>query len=134
MKAKFYRQFYLFAIYFFISLFAFGLRPKAIGDEADDDADKSGNGTRDANMNDTTNSPVKSFYLHNLTEILCNYSAYQEAIMQTEIGMMNATDMYENTTITMDDSDEWKSFSECRLLDISTLENRVNLQVAILNS
>jgi hypothetical protein len=131
VKAKFYRQFYIFAVYFFISLFAFGLRPKAIGDGDDDDVDKSGNDTREANMNDTTNAPVKSLSLHNLTEILCNFSAYQEAIMQTEISMMNATDMYDNSTLPMDDSDEWTAFSECPLLDISTLENRVTTRSAI---
>lgn len=124
VKAKFYRQFYLFAIYFFISLFAFGLRPKAIGDG--DDEEKGGNSTREVNLNDTTNAPVKSLYMHNLTEILCNYSAvYQEAIMQTELGMMNTTDVYDNSTMPMDDSDEWTAFSECPLLDISTLEKRV---------
>jgi transient receptor potential cation channel subfamily V member 5 len=125
VKAKFYRQFYLFAIYFFISLFAFGLRPRAIGDD-DDEAEGSGNSTKEVNMNDTTNAPVKSLYIHNLTEILCNYSAIQEAIMQTEIGMMNTTDMYDNSTMPMDESDEWASFSECPLLDISTWENRVS--------
>lgn len=127
VKAKFYRQFYIFAVYFFISLFAFGLRPKAIGEDIDDDVDQVLNGTRELNTNDTTNAPVKSLYLHNLTEILCNFSAYQEAIMQTEIGMMNTTDVYDNSTMPMDDDDddEWASFSECPLLDISTLENRV---------
>lgn len=125
VKAKFYRQFYLFAIYFVISLAAFGLRPKAIGD-GDDDADKAGNSTREFNTNDTTNAPVKSLYLHNMTEILCNYSAYaQEAIVQTELSMMNTTNMYDNSTLPMDESHEWTSFSECPLLDISTLENRV---------
>lgn len=128
VKAKFYRQFYIFAVYFFISLFAFGLRPKAIGEDEDEEVDKSRNSTREANMNDTTNAPVKSLNMHNLTEILCNYSgAFQEAIMQTELGMMNTTDMYDNSTMPMDDSDEWTSFSECPLLDISTWENRVSL-------
>ena len=129
VKAKFYRQFYLFAIYFFISLFAFGLRPKAIGDGGDDgDADKGGNSTREFNTNDTTNAPVKSLILHNLTEILCNFSAYHEAIVQTEMGVMNSTDLYENSTMPIDsDSDEWTAFSECPLLDISTWENRTKL-------
>lgn len=124
VKAKFYRQFYLFAIYFVISMAAFGLRPKAYGGEADD-ADKNGNSTQEVNVNETTNAPVKSLYFHdNLTEILCNYSAIQDAIVQTEINMMNASD-YDNSTMPTDDSDEWTSFSECPLLDISTLENRV---------
>lgn len=129
MKAKFYRQFYIFAVYFFISLFAFGLRPKAIGDDIDDDVDQVGNGTRELNTNDTTNAPVELLNLHNLTGILCNFSAYGEAIMQTELGMMNATDLYDDSTMPMDDDGdddgEWTSFSECPLLDISTLENRV---------
>jgi transient receptor potential cation channel subfamily V member 5 len=122
VKAKFYRQFYLFAIYFFISLFAFGLRPKAIGSDDDDDSDGAGNSTREFNASDTTNAPVKSLIMHNLTEILCNYSAYQEALVQSE----NATDFYDNSTLPIDDS-EWTSFSECPLLDISTLENRIKL-------
>lgn len=128
VKAKFYRQFYLFAIYFFISLFAFGLRPKAIGDGGgDDDADKSSsNNTREGNANDSTKAPVKSFVVHNLTEILCNFSAFQEAMVQTETSTINATDMFSNSTMPTDDSDEWTAFSECPLLDISTLENRVS--------
>jgi hypothetical protein len=133
VKAKFYSQFYMFSIYFFISMFAFGLRPRAYdgknGDDDDNDSEGSANSTRDATKNDTTNAPVKSLILHNLTEILCNYSAtYQESIMQTELGMMNVTDVYDNiTSINGDDfSDEWASFSECPLLDISTLQNRVS--------
>lgn len=124
VKAKFYRQFYIFSVYFFISLFAFGLRPKAIGD-GDDDDDKAGNSTQEAHSNETTNAPVKSLYFHNLTEILCNFSAIQEAMVQTEANLSNTTDLYENSTMPMDDSDEWTSFSECPLLDISTLDNRV---------
>lgn len=123
VKAKFYRQFYLFVIYFTISITAFGLRPKAFGGE-DDDADKTGNSTEQFNANDTTNAPVKSFYFHNLTEILCNYSSIEEALVQTEMSLMNSSD-YDNSTMPMDDSDEWTSFSECPLLDISTFENRV---------
>lgn len=126
VKAKFYRQFYIFAVYFFISLFAFGLRPKAIGDGDDDDDEKAGNSTQEATANDTTNAPVKSLYLHNLTEILCNFSAYQEAIVQTEIALTNATDLFDNSTMPTEDDFEFKSFSECPLLDISTLENRVS--------
>lgn len=126
MKAKFYRQFYIFSVYFFISLFAFGLRPKAIGDGDDDD--KASNSTQEAHSNETTNAPVKSLYFHNLTEILCNFSAIQEALVQTEVNLPNTTDMYENSTMPMSDSDEWTSFSECPLLDISTLENRVGRQ------
>ena len=104
---------------------AFGLRPKAYGGEgSDDDTDKNGNSTEEVNVNETTNAPVKSLYFHNLTEILCNYSAIQEAIVQTEINLVNSSD-YDNSTMPMDDSDEWTSFSECPLLDISTLDNRV---------
>ena len=134
MKAKFYRQFYLFAIYFVISLFAFGLRPKAIGDGDDDDTEKNRNRTREVTMNETTNAPVKSPYnLHNLTEILCNYSAIHEAIVQTDISTTNTTELYENSTMPMDDSGEWTSFSECPLLDISTLTNRVSMNININN-
>lgn len=130
VKAKFYRQFYLFAIYFVISLFAFGLRPKAIGDGDDDDTDKAANSTTDAAANETTNAPVKSLYLYNLTEILCNFSAYSEAIVQTEGGTtMNTTDLY-NSTMPTDESDEWAAFSECPLLDISTIENRVSRRLS----
>lgn len=129
VKAKFYRQFYIFAVYFFISLFAFGLRPKAIGSSGkDDDDDKViANSTREDAMNDTTNAPIKSLYTNSLSEILCNYSAFvQDAIVQTENSMMNATNLYDNSTMPMDDSDEWTAFSECPLLDISTWENRVS--------
>lgn len=128
VKAKFYRQFYIFAVYFFISLFAFGLRPKAIGSSGkDDDDDKVvTNSTREDAMNETTNAPVKSLYTNSLSEIICNYSAFvQEALVQPE-NMLNTTDMYDNSTMPMDDSNEWTAFSACPLLDISTLENRVS--------
>lgn len=128
MKAKFYRQFYFFSVYFFISLFAFTLRPKAYEEGDDDDAAHNKTNTQaDNNSNDTTNAPVKSLFLHNLTEIFCNYSAYQEALIQDDMSniMINSSSI-DNSTLPIDDSDEWTSFSECPLLDISTLENRVN--------
>ena len=64
--------------------------------------------------------------MHNLTEILCNYSAYQEALVQSELGVTNATDFYDNSTLPID-SNEWAPISECPLLDISTIENRIKL-------
>lgn len=127
VKAKFYSQFYMFSIYFFISMFAFGLRPRAF-DGKIKDGEESANRTLDVTINDTTNAPVKTLILHNLTESICNYSAtYQESLMQAELDMMNVTNMYDNiTSIGGDTSDEWASFSECPLLDISTLQNRVS--------
>lgn len=123
VKAKFYRQFYFFTVYFFISLFAFLLRPKAY-EEDDDDSSNNRNSTQtDVNVNDTNNSPVKALFSHNLTEILCTYS---ETIMQTDSSMINST-IDDNSTLPIDDGDEWVSFSECPLLDISTLENRVSM-------
>lgn len=131
VKAKFYRQFYFFSVYFFVSLFAFLLRPRAYGDGHVDDESTSKNNTLiDINVNDTTNAPVKSLFIHNLTEILCNYSAtYTDAIMQqTETSMLNASTLDNNSTMPIDDdANEWKSFSECPLLDIRTLENRVRI-------
>lgn len=126
MKAKFYRQFYLFAIYFFVSLFAFTLRPRAIGADEGDGKHTVTN-TTDASINDTTNSQVKSLIYNNLTEILCNYTGLPEALVGQPHGM-NTTEMYDNITMpTKDNSDEWTSFSDCPLLDISTLENRVSI-------
>jgi len=124
VKAKFYRQFYLFAIYFFVSLFAFTLRPKAIGDGDGDDDGSGHNATHEILINETTNAPVKALVMHNLTEILCNYTGYQEALMRTEAAVLNATDVFNATSDA--DSDEWTSFSSCPILDISTLENRVS--------
>jgi hypothetical protein len=125
VKAKFYRQFYFFCVYFFISLFAFLLRPKALGANNDqDDASKRVNTTQDSS-NDTTSAPVKSLILYNLTEIFCNYSGYQEALIQTDLNLINST-INNNSTVPIDDRNEWTSFSECPLLDISTLENRVS--------
>lgn len=125
VKAKFYRQFYFFTIYFFISLFAFLLRPKAFGDDDEDDSSSNRNSTQ-INSTDSINSPVKALFSHNLTEILCTYSTYSETIMQTEISMTNSSTIDDNSTLPMNDDDEWVSFSECPLLDISTLENRVS--------
>lgn len=128
MKAKFYRQFYLFAIYFFVSLFAFTLRPRAIGAD-EDDAKHTVTNTTEASINDTASSLVKSLIYNNLTEILCNYTGLPEALGGQTHGM-NTTEMYDNITMpTKDTSDEWTSFSDCPLLDISTLENRVSLEV-----
>jgi hypothetical protein len=129
VKAKFYQQFYLFAVYFFISLFAFLLRPRAFSDDDDEDASKSGNGTQtDMNVNDTTNAPVKSLFIHNLTEILCNYSA---TYAESEMSMVNSSTTDTNSTLPIDDddSDEWTPISECPLLDISTLESRVSCEL-----
>lgn len=108
-------------------MFAFGLRPRAF-DGKIKDGEESANRTLDVTINDTTNAPVKTLILHNLTESICNYSAtYQESLMQAELDMMNVTNMYDNiTSIGGDTSDEWASFSECPLLDISTLQNRVS--------
>lgn len=125
VKAKFYRQFYFFSVYFFISLFAFLLRPKAIGDDDEDDDSSGSQNSTQINGNDTANSPVKALFAHNLTEILCTYSTLSENIMQTEMSMTNSSILDDNSTLPMNDGDEWVSFSECPLLDISTLENRV---------
>ncbi|CAG9802186.1 unnamed protein product [Chironomus riparius] len=132
VKAKFYRQFYFFSVYFFISLFAFLLRPRAIGD-GDDESPVNRNSTQtDMNANDTTSSPVKALFAHNLTEILCTYSTYSENVMQTEISMVNSSIIDVNSTLPINDGDEWTSFSECPLLDISTLENRIKLSAEAL--
>ncbi|KAG5682668.1 hypothetical protein PVAND_012006 [Polypedilum vanderplanki] len=130
VKAKFYQQFYLFTIYFFISLFAFLLRPKAF---SDDKATKNGNSTQtDMNVNDTINAPVKSLFIHNLTEIFCNYSAaYADIVMQSDMSMNNLSIIDNNSTLPMDD-DEWSPISECPLLDISTLESRIKLSAEAL--
>lgn len=122
VKAKFYRQFYFFFMYFLVSLFAFGLRPKAFGSRKDEDDEEHRNSTRNnANFTDATASaPVKSQILHNLTDFYCNYTIYAEALIQK-----NLTSMENSTMPTDDDSNEWKSFSECPLLDISTIERRV---------
>lgn len=129
MKAKFYRQFYLFAIYFFVSLFAFTLRPRAIGVDEDDGKHSVTNST-DISLNDTTSSHVKSLIYNNLTEILCNFSAISEALIGLPHGM-NTTEMYDNITMsTKDISNKWTSFSDCPLLDISTLENRVSMNIS----
>lgn len=125
VKAKFYRQFYFFSVYFFISLFAFLLRPRAIGDDDDESSGNRNSTQTDMNANDTTSSPVKALFAHNLTEILCTYSTFSENVMQTEISMINSSIIDDNSTLPINDGDEWTSFSECPLLDISTLENRV---------
>lgn len=121
VKAKFYRQFYIFTVYFFISLAAFGLRPKAYSEDDDDDEKGKNSTLNGLNLNET-NSPVKSFMFNNLTEILCNYSTiYQEAMTI----LTNSTD---NSTSTDDNEmDEWTSFSTCPLLDISTVQLKVKL-------
>lgn len=115
-------------MYFLVSLFAFGLRPKAYGSRHDEDDEEHRNLTKShANFTDATASaPVKSLILHNLTDIFCNYTLYPEALLQVDT--RNLTSM-QNSTMPTDDDDsyEWKSFSECPLLDISTIERRVRI-------
>lgn len=118
VKAKFYRQFRIFAVYFLISLFAFGLRPKAYTEESE--AGASSNST--SMGNETTNAPVKSFGINNLTEIICNYTGYNEA-MTSLLNITNVT----MPTVEVVEADDWSSFSECPLLDISTTTLRVKL-------
>jgi transient receptor potential cation channel subfamily V member 5 len=122
VKAKFYRQFYIFTVYFFISLAAFGLRPKAFSEEEDDDNENGKNSTLYGfNLNET-NSPVKSFMFNNLTETLCNYSSiYQEAMTV----LTNSTD--NSTSLNDDGMDDWTSFSSCPILDVSTFQLKVKL-------
>lgn len=114
-------------MYFLVSLFAFGLRPKAYGSRRDDDDERNRNATSVNITNEAVASaPVKSLILHNLTEIFCNYTIYHEALIQSggEINVGNLSHM-DNSTMPTDDSNEWTSFSECPLLDISTIEIRV---------
>lgn len=118
VKAKFYRQMRIFSVYFLISLAAFGLRPKAYTQEDDD-----GHTNSTALIyNETTNAPVKSFLPNNLTEIICNYTVFSEA-------MSALTNVTNATMPTGDDSDmgSWNSFSECPLLDISTTTLKIKL-------
>lgn len=123
MKAKFYRQFYIFFVYFLISLAAFGLRPKAYKEEDDDG---SHNSTEIGLSNGTLSSPVQ-FVINNMTEILCNYTVFNEAMSS----LTNATTgMHSNGTVAPDVTDmmdSWNSFSECPLLDISTTTLKVKL-------
>lgn len=125
VKAKFYRQFYIFTCYFLISLAAFCLRPKAYHE--DDDADDNKNSTAMGLSNETLNAPVKSFIIKNLTEIICNYTVMNEAMTI----LTNATNgVHDNETISIEDeveTDQWTAFSECPLLDISTTTLRVKL-------
>lgn len=118
VKAKFYRQFRIFAVYFLISLFAFGLRPKAYTEEIETGASRNSTSMG----NGTTNALVKTFAVNNLTEIICNYTGYNEAMTS----LLNIT----NTTMPTEEvveADDWSSFSECPLLDISTTTLRVKL-------
>lgn len=117
-------------MYFLVSLFAFGLRPKAYGsrhnEEDDNDGSRNVTSTNDANITGATASaPVRSLILHNLTEIFCNYTGYHDALIQVETNLGNLSSM-DNSTMPSDDTDEWTSFSECPLLDISSIEIRVN--------
>jgi transient receptor potential cation channel subfamily V member 5 len=117
VKAKFYRQFRIFSVYFLISLCAFGFRPKAYTQEDDD----GGNNSTLLMNNETTRAPVKSFALNNMTEILCNYTVFNEALS----ALTNVT----NTTTPSgeDEMDNWNSFSECPLLDISSTTLKIKL-------
>lgn len=125
VKAKFYRQFYFFFCYFLVSLFAFGLRPRAYGELEEENVTRNATNKVEINVTEAASAAhVKSLILHNLTEIICNYSGYHEALTQHELGTTNIT--MDNSTMPIDDSDEWVSFSECPLLDISSLENRVS--------
>jgi hypothetical protein len=98
------------------------LRPRAY--EEDDNDEAANNSTRsqtDNNMNETTNAPVKSFFPPNLTEYFnCSLGVYH-----LEANLINGSVLENNSTLPMEDSDEWTPISECPLLDISTLSARV---------
>lgn len=112
-------------MYFLVSLFAFGLRPKAYGSRDKDDDDEA-NRNATSNITDAiASAPVKSLILHNLTEVFCNYTIYHEALIQSDRNNGNLSSMNNSTMPTDEDSNEWTSFSECPLLDISTIELRV---------
>lgn len=114
----------MFALYFLVSLFAFCLRPGAIkeGDELDLDAT---NRTSEENFAfNATNppAPVNSPIVDNATEFLCNYSTILEPLTAV---LVNLTD-FNNETAVDDGPYVWEQFSDCPLLDISTLEKRVS--------
>lgn len=112
----------MFALYFIVSLFAFCLRPEAIKDG--DTAVDAVNRTSEENFAyNATNppAPVNSPIVDNATEFLCNYSAILEPL--TGI-LINLTDSVNDTTVD-DGPYVWEQFSDCPLLDISTLEKRV---------
>lgn len=67
VKSRFYRQFYLFAIYFLVSLVSFLLRPGPDIEEADDD-DEGGVKGKD----DKANHTLAQLSMPNLTETLIN--------------------------------------------------------------
>lgn len=126
VKAKFYRQFYMFAIYFLISLFAFTLRPKAY--TAEDDV-KLNNATEEIGSGDGNLTAIAlNYQIYENGSVLCNYT---DVIEKIDINYSVATSpesvyLYNRSSMEVA-SDEDFSYFECPLLDISTLENKVSI-------
>lgn len=124
VKAKFYKQFCMFSVYFLISLAAFTTRPRLM-DDVSDGQENFRNATdqelfgADKNISDLPNSANSVLYNNN-SLFLCNYTDILGEIRLNQSLEMNMEDDGNST------SNSFASFSECPLLDISTLERRVS--------
>jgi len=132
VKSRFYRQFYLFASYFIVSLVSFTLRPGPVMDddeEGDDDGDKDNDSDKGVTIIPNINQINKSL-LH------------LDIIKMKNIKLINFVNendddnpfWYNTTELYPDDNDNtnrlknwWSSYSECRLMSIDSLEHQIRL-------
>ncbi len=129
VKAKFYKQFCMFSVYFLISLAAFTTRPRLVQNDGANGAQENFKNATDQelfggnrNISDLPNS-ANSLLYNNDSLFLCNYSLDTLEEMRLNQTLLN---LEERGNGTFDDlSNSFAQFSECPLLDISTLKNRV---------
>ncbi|XP_055376227.1 transient receptor potential cation channel subfamily V member 5 [Condylostylus longicornis] len=128
VKSRFYRQFYLFFVYFMISLVSFTLRP---GPAAKDDDDN------EVGNNATSSSPeeVNQFVVE-LVQPSCGKNCADGLKLEKlnspiagtrDAYWINETDLENNKPDVTYFAWWFSSFSECPLLNIETLESKIRL-------
>lgn len=126
VKSRFYRQFYLFATYFVVSLVGFLLRPGPDMDEEDDGDDADGEAKAALAMNGKENGTVfeKLVALYPGEQMLMRSmlaTAYTEQPFRYNATVIG--DAVEPTVST----DWWSSYADCPLTNIETTTNKVRV-------
>lgn len=125
VKSRFYQQFYLFALYFIVSMFSFLLRPgPAPKEDVDDDVtteiidkhNKNGNNTMSKLISGRTNQSLKFLWM--------NKKETHLPLMESNPYWFNQTDDEDSTDFI---SAWWSTYSECPLLNTDTVQNKMRL-------
>lgn len=121
VKSRFYQQFYLFALYFIVSLFSFLLRPgpELESDEDGEDGKDNKNGTEKMSklILGRSNNSIKFLWMNKIV---------------THLPLVQSNPYWFNQTDDVDDSTDfisawWSTYSECPLLNTNTIQNKIRL-------